>query len=145
MARLDGERRQVEKIWSVTATEDDCVELVLEKGAPRPLVAAITEAELRSLIEPLRPVDEAVRRNEFSRPQLASICRDVIGRDPFDEERVAPDRSPVWADLGLLAGGVIAATGHLPGWWRDAGGAVAAYGLYLLSRRGWRRLRSRQP
>jgi hypothetical protein len=138
----------MEKIWSVTATEDDCVELTLTVGPPQPLVAAITEAELHSLIEPLRPVDEAVRRNEFSRAQLASICRDMIGRDPFEDENTvrASYASPgMIADLALLTGGTISATAHHDGWLRLAAGATAAYGLYRLAARARRRLRSRKP
>ena len=138
----------MEKIWSVTATEDDCVELTLTVGPPQPLVAAITEAELHSLIEPLRPVDEAVRRNEFSRAQLASICRDTIGRDPFEDENTVGESylSPgLIADLTLLTGGTISATAHHDGWLRVAAGATAVYGLYRLARRAWQRLRRPTP
>ena len=128
----------MEKIWAVTATEDDCVELTLTAGPPRPLVAAITGAELRSLVEPLRPVDEAVRRNEFDRAQLAAICRDTIGRDPF----VAENRYRAWLarsgwgfELALVAGGLVTATGHSAWWQRLLAGAVAAYGVCALARR----------
>src|SRR5690349_8353729 len=66
-ARATSRGRRMDRIWVVTATTDGCVELTLTTGPPRPLVAAVTETELRSLIEPLRPVDDAVRRNAFSR------------------------------------------------------------------------------
>ena len=136
----------VEKIWTVTATEDDCVLLVLEAGPPRPLTAAITGAELRSLVEPLRPVDEAVRRNEFSRSQLARICRDTIGRDPFDDaERWWQRRVGVVAELARLVLGAIGVASHHDGWLRLVAAAVAAEGLYRVAQRGWRRLRPTTP
>jgi hypothetical protein len=95
---------------------------------------------LRSLVEPLRPVDEAVRRNEFSRSQLATICRDTIGRDPFDDAERWWQRSPgVGAELVQLAAGAIGVTSH-QGWQlRLVAAAVTAHGLYHLARRVWRR------
>jgi len=131
----------VERIWAVTATEDDCVELVLETGPPQPLVAAVTGAELRSLIEALRPVDEAVRRNEFSRSQLASICRDTIGRDPFEPKSQVDRRPGPVNELVMVAAGVVGATGPHVWWLRLIPATLAAIGLHRLAVRVWRRLR----
>jgi hypothetical protein len=131
----------VEKIWTVTATEDDCVELVLEAGPPGPLVAAVTGAELHRLVDALRPVDEAVRRNEFDRSQLASICRDTIGRDPFEPKGPIDRRPGPGHDFAMVFAGVVGATGDHVWWLRLIPGTLAAISLYRLAVRAWRRLR----
>ncbi len=131
-------------VWTIASTDtEDRVELRLVEGPPRTLVASLTREEHERLRLVLRPVEDAVLRNEFSRPQLASICQDAIGRDPFKQERTVPEEPSLWSDVVPVAGGTIAATGHHAWWWRLAGGAVVAYGLYGLARRAWRRLRKR--
>ncbi|WP_030441620.1 hypothetical protein [Actinoplanes subtropicus] len=130
-------------VWTLASTDTaDRVELWLVEGPPRPLMASLTTEEFERLRQVLRPVEDAVLRNEFSRPQLASICQDTIGRDPFNQEPAAPAEPSVWSDVVPVVSGTLIATGHQAWWVRLVGGAVLAYGLYGLAGRAWRHLRT---
>ncbi|GAB1644314.1 hypothetical protein [Krasilnikovia sp. MM14-A1259] len=134
----------MDDVWAISSSGASGMVVLILRAGPRPLVAAVSEAELVSVRTLLPEVAEAVQCGEFSRVRLGSAFRNSIGRDPFRQVTVAPPQRGLfawWLDCAYAVVGLSFAAGNGNTWLRFAGYAFAVVALGDLVGYGWRWLR----